>query len=120
LLLIVSYFNTYCVVAQVATTVKNRLKSRYADWNVALRSSIVSFASECSDATILMYSSHETFSRVLDDPVGHGFHEADAGSKAGKGIWMDHLHPTGKMHDFVARDLVAFLGTVVKADGVTA
>jgi len=120
LLLIVLHFNIYCVVAQVAAGVKNSFKSRYADWNVALRSSIVSFVSECSDATILLYSSHETFSRVLDDPVGHGFHEADAGSKAGKGIWMDRLHPTSKMHDFVAKDLAAFLGTVVKADDATA
>lgn len=92
----------------------NSLGTRYTGWNTALRSSVISFAAECPEATTLMFSSHMTFTRVLDDPVGHGFHEADAASKAGKGIWMDHLHPTSKMHDFVAKDLAAFLGTVVK------
>jgi len=94
--------------------------SRYADWNAALRSLIISFASEYPESTTLIYSAHATFTRVLDDPVGHGFHEANAAREAGKGIWMDHLHPTSKMHDFVAKDLAAFLGTVVKPDSATA
>jgi phospholipase/lecithinase/hemolysin len=74
---------------------------------------IISFASEYPESTTLIYSAHATFTRVLDDPVGHGFHEANAAREAGKGIWMDHLHPTSKMHDFVAKYLAAFLGTVV-------
>ena len=90
---------------------------RYADWNAALRSSIVSFASQYADATVLLFSSHATLTRILDNPVEHGFHEANAASKAGKGIWMDHLHPTGKVHDIVAKDLTAFLGTVARLDG---
>jgi len=87
---------------------------RYADWNAALRSSIASFASEHPDATALLFSSHATFTRVLDDPEGYGFHEKGAARKAGKGIWMDILHPTNKMHDIVAKDLATFLGTVTQ------
>jgi hypothetical protein len=85
---------------------------RYTGWNVALHSSITSFASEHSDITALLFSSHATFSRVLDDPVAHGFHEANAAYNAGKGIWMDDLHPTSKMHGFVAKDLAEFLGSL--------
>jgi phospholipase/lecithinase/hemolysin len=88
--------------------------SRYADWNAALCSSITSFASEHPDATALLFSSNATFTRVLVDPEGHGFHDKDAARKPGKGIWMDFLHPTNKMHDIVAKDLAAFLGTVTK------
>lgn len=88
---------------------------RYNDWNVALRSSLTSFASGHADATVLLFSSHATFSRILDDPVAHDFHEADAARRGGKGIWMDHLHPTSKMHEFVAKDLGAYLGSVGKA-----
>ena len=87
---------------------------QYTDWNVAMHSSITSFASEHPDITALLFSSHATFSRILDDPVGHGFHEANAAHKAGKGIWMDHLHPTSKMHGFIAKDMAEFLESVVQ------
>jgi len=90
----------------------NSIMPRYNDWNIALRSSSISFASGHVDATVLLFSSHATFSRVLDNPVGHDFHEADAARKGGKGIWMDHLHPTSKMHEVVAKDLAAFLESV--------
>jgi len=93
---------------------------RYNDWNIALRSSLSSFASGHADATILLFSSHATFSRVLDDPVGHDFPEVNAARKAGKGIWMDHLHPTSKMHQWVAKYLAAFLGSVGKVDATGA
>jgi len=106
-------------LARFANNASNKSMSRYADWNAALGSSISSFASKFPEATTLMFSSHLTFTRVLDDPVGHGFHEEGAARKAGRGIWMDHLHPTSRMHDVVAKDLGKFLETVVNAGSIT-
>jgi hypothetical protein len=86
---------------------------RYDRWNIALQSSAEAFSSAHSAVTALLFSSHGTFTRVLDDPVGHNFGAKEARRKKGE-IWMDRLHPTSKMHSFVARDLVKFLGTVHK------
>ena len=56
----------------------------------------------------MVYSSWDTFTRVLDDPTSHGFSNKDT-SKAGGAIWVDRLHPTSRMHDIVAHDLAQFL-----------
>lgn len=100
------------LVLQSREPTDNSTISRYQNWNIALRSSSTLFSSSHVDATVLLYSSHTTFSHVLDDPVVHGFHEVDAARKQGKGIWVDHLHPTSKMHEIVAEDIVAFLASV--------
>lgn len=65
--------------------------------------------------TALLFSSHATFTRVLDDPIRHNFGPKEVRRAKGE-IWMDRLHPTSKMHRFVARDLVKFLGTVHKVE----
>lgn len=87
---------------------------RYRDWNTALLQSVESFASEHPDITALLFSSHATFTRILDDPVKHGFLEPEAEKTGGKGIWMDFLHPMGAVHDIVAKELGEFLGAVVQ------
>lgn len=86
---------------------------RYLEWNAALHSAITAFASGHSDVTALLFSSHATFTRILDSPVEYGFNNADAARKEGQGIWMDFLHPSSKMHDYIAKDLAAFLNTIV-------
>jgi len=86
---------------------------RYDKWNIALRSSAEAFSSTHPAATVLLFSSHATFTRVLDDPVRHNFSATEVRRKKGE-IWMDRLHPTSKMHSFVAKDLAEFLGTIHK------
>jgi hypothetical protein len=56
----------------------------------------------------MIYSSYDTFTRVLCDPISHGFIFEDV-TKEG-GIWYDHLHPTSAMHDIIAKDIAQFLG----------
>jgi len=80
---------------------------RYDRWNIILRPSAKAFSSAHPAATVLLFSSHATFSRVLDDPVGHNFGAMEIRRKKGE-IWMDHLHPTSKMHNVVAKDLANF------------
>ncbi|KAI0374904.1 hypothetical protein BV20DRAFT_1048910 [Pilatotrama ljubarskyi] len=80
----------------------------YKLWNTELRSRVASFAARHPDVTSLFFSSWATFTRVLDDPDAHGFH-AEHVARAGGDIWADNLHPSTKMHDWVARDISEFL-----------
>jgi len=57
----------------------------------------------------MIYSSYDTSTRVLDDPISHGFIFDDI-SKEGGGIWVDHLHPTSAMHEIIAKNMAHFLG----------
>jgi hypothetical protein len=71
---------------------------RYDRWNITLQSSAEAFSSARAAATVLIFSSHATFSRVLDDPVGHNFGAMEVRRTKGE-IWMDRLHPTSKTHN---------------------
>ena len=82
----------------------------YKKWNEALAETVRGFASEDpKEITAMIYSSYDTFTRVLDDPLSHGFALGDVEKEEG-GIWYDHLHPTSAMHDIIARDIAHFLG----------
>ena len=80
----------------------------YREWNRTLRMRISEFNHDHPDVTSLFFSSYQTFTRVLDDPVTHGF-SPDHVSRAGGDIWVDNLHPSTKMHDWIAHDLSKFL-----------
>lgn len=56
----------------------------------------------------MVYSSYDTFIRVLDDPESHGFAPEDVGKKGGA-IWHDNLHPTSAMHAIIAKDMALLL-----------
>ncbi|KAJ7449239.1 hypothetical protein FB451DRAFT_754571 [Mycena latifolia] len=86
-------------------------RRNYVGWNTALQTAAASFAAAHPDATVLIYSAWDTFNALLDDPEAHGFPVGDV-RKAGGAIWYDNLHPTSRVHDFVARDMSAFLGGV--------
>ncbi|KZT08256.1 carbohydrate esterase family 16 protein [Laetiporus sulphureus 93-53] len=82
----------------------------YRTWNAELDVQAAAFSTAHPDATVLQFSSWDTFNRVLDDPVAHGFATEDV-RKSGGGIWVDHLHPTSRMHDWIAKDLADFLAS---------
>ncbi|KAJ6493980.1 hypothetical protein C8R47DRAFT_1117936 [Mycena vitilis] len=87
----------------------------YVNWNVELNKSAALFARTHPDATVMIYSAWDTFNAMFDDPVAHGFPLEDT-SKACASMWVDHLHPTSKVHDFVARDMSAFLSAQSPTD----
>ncbi|KAF8591063.1 carbohydrate esterase family 16 protein [Ramaria rubella] len=87
--------------------------NKYEAWNEILHSS--DFGSSHPDATTLVFSSWNTFTRILDDPVGHGFEPEDLKKWMG-GIWMDHLHPTSAVHKILADDIAEFLVSQKPAD----
>jgi len=83
----------------------------YKDWNKALAETVRQFANAHypEEITAMIYSSYDTFTRVLDDPISYGFTFEDV-RKEGGGIWYDNLHPTSRMHDIIAADMAQFLG----------
>jgi hypothetical protein len=83
----------------------------YHNWNTELYKAVHNFSTESHPGvSAMLFSSWDTFTRVLDDPVTHGFQKSDA-RKAEGAIWVDSIHPTSKMHGFIARDLAQFLNT---------
>ncbi|KZT70153.1 carbohydrate esterase family 16 protein [Daedalea quercina L-15889] len=80
-------------------------------WNSLLREKAQQFASKHAQSTVLFFSSWATFSHALDDPATHGFEQKDTEAPASR-MWVDFLHPTSRMHDFVARDVAQFLTSV--------
>lgn len=69
---------------------------------------MLGFGEEHQDASVLVFSSWDLFTAVLDNPVQYGFKEDDS-SKARGGIWVDRLHPTTKMHKIIAEKIVDYL-----------
>ncbi|KAI0721078.1 hypothetical protein C8T65DRAFT_632157 [Cerioporus squamosus] len=80
----------------------------YTVWNTELREHILKFSTDHADVTTLLFSSWDTFTRVLDDPTAHGFAPEHV-ARPGGDIWADNLHPSTKMHDWIAHDLAKFL-----------
>ncbi|KAF8845606.1 hypothetical protein BDN67DRAFT_993291 [Paxillus ammoniavirescens] len=90
---------------------RGQLLPIHPQWNEALNERAQQFAAKHADASVMIFSSWDTFSRILDDPASYGF---DASEKFG-GIWVDQLHPTTKVHDILAREISKFLNDVVQS-----
>lgn len=85
-----------------------KVVGRYTTWNECLLAHAQQFLSKNPDISVLMFSSYAVFDSVNTDPVKFGFEEADIKKRAG-GIWMDHLHPTSRMHEVIATAVEEFL-----------
>lgn len=83
----------------------------FIHWNEELAVAAANFAHTHPDATVLVFSAWATFSRVLDDPITHGF-PLNARRAMGGPIWHDHVHPTSTVAKTVARDVAGFLTSV--------
>lgn len=81
-------------------------------WNQALTKNVDLFVkSHPGELTARIYSSYDTFTRVLDDPESHGFKAEDV-CKQGGAIWYDQLHPSSAMHRIIAGDIARLLGDI--------
>ena len=82
----------------------------YTTWNNILHSHTRSFHTKHPDTTILMFSSWDVFSEILDCPGKFGFEEVHT-RRAGLegGMWMDQLHPTSRTHEILADRVKEFL-----------
>ncbi|KAI0033342.1 SGNH hydrolase-type esterase domain-containing protein [Vararia minispora EC-137] len=84
--------------------------ARFWGFNEAIKRKIQEFAANHPDATLVLYSSWAAFTRVLDNPAAYGFSAADVAVQGGS-IWFDHIHPTSKMHQLLAREIVQLLSS---------
>jgi phospholipase/lecithinase/hemolysin len=93
------------------------VEEKIQTWNTALRDAAQDFGENHSDATVLLFSSFEAFDTILNKPEEHGFNPEDV-KRLNGGIWLDHIHPTSKVHDYIARRVAAFLESVQLVDFV--
>jgi len=80
-------------------------------WNEYLGKEVEAFATAHPDATALLFSSYEAFDTLLDNAEQNGLKAQDR-KRHGGNIWIDHIHPTSKVHDNIARRVAAFLDSV--------
>jgi phospholipase/lecithinase/hemolysin len=81
---------------------------RFGNWNDELQRGLAHFAANHPDATIMLFSAWDTFSRILSDPARYGFNPADRTVQGGS-IWFDFMHPTSRVHNILAGDIAQFL-----------
>ncbi|EIW61098.1 uncharacterized protein TRAVEDRAFT_28408 [Trametes versicolor FP-101664 SS1] len=83
-----------------------RAKAAYESWNPLLRSGAEAFSAAHPDATVLLFSSWDLFTRVLSDPLAAGVaHEAATRAA----LFADGFLPSSAMHAVIAREILAFL-----------
>ena len=87
------------------------VKEKFEIWNGCLRNAVEEFTSVHQDSTVLLFSSFEAFNMFLNNPEQHGIETEDLRRSGGK-VWVDHIHPTAKVHDYIANQVAAFLGAV--------
>ncbi|EIM88584.1 uncharacterized protein STEHIDRAFT_155938 [Stereum hirsutum FP-91666 SS1] len=92
----------------------NEYAQPFINWNDELRLAVGRYAAHRPDATLLIFSSWATYTRVLDQPERHGFARAATQVRGGE-IWFDHMHPTTRMADIIAGDAAQFLLSVPPA-----
>ncbi|KAH9966024.1 hypothetical protein BC827DRAFT_786476 [Russula dissimulans] len=83
---------------------------RFGNWNDELRRGLANFAAGHPDATVMLFSAWDTFSRILSDPARYGFNPADRTTQGGS-IWFDFMHPTSRVHSILAAEIAQFLAS---------
>ncbi|KAF8154742.1 hypothetical protein B0H34DRAFT_852737 [Crassisporium funariophilum] len=87
---------------------ESEMSTIYLKWNASLRIAIQTFCKAHPKISAFLFSSFQLFDSILDTPEAYGFKSEDARQSGGT-IWLDWLHPTGKVHDHIANGVAAFL-----------
>lgn len=80
------------------------MEERIQVWNELLQAETTEFGTGNKEATVLLFSSHQVLTEVLNDPHEFDFSEDDPTTEGG-GIWVDDLHVTTEVHDVFAERL---------------
>ncbi|KAI0311965.1 SGNH hydrolase-type esterase domain-containing protein [Amylostereum chailletii] len=81
---------------------------RFKVWNEQLRKAMHDFTAAHADATVLLFSSWNTFTRVLDNPAAYGLNPHDVRTQGGS-IWFDYMHPSSRFLKIIAYDIANLL-----------
>ncbi|KAF8965267.1 hypothetical protein BDZ97DRAFT_1904151 [Flammula alnicola] len=90
---------------------RTQAKEKVDQWNTNLRQAAEKFSSAHEDASVFIFSSFKLFNTLLDDPKTFGFKATDV-SRYGGTIWVDHIHPTSQVHEYIARHATDFLSDI--------
>lgn len=80
------------------------MEERVETWNDSLRTQATAFAADAKEATVLLFSSHQLLSDILEDPLAYDLTEDDPTTEGG-GIWIDDLHLTEDVHRILGEQL---------------
>ncbi|OCF61640.1 hypothetical protein L486_01297 [Kwoniella mangroviensis CBS 10435] len=83
------------------------ISSRISQWNDLLPSRVQHWLSK-PNTTSKIFSAHDVFTEIFDDPTKYRFKHEDPDKSSG-GIWVDGLHPTSQVHKVLADELEKFL-----------
>ncbi|KAI6128911.1 hypothetical protein EDD16DRAFT_26463 [Pisolithus croceorrhizus] len=83
----------------------DEMEERVRAWNELFQAQVTEFGTSSKEATVLLFSSHQVLTEVLDDPLEFDFSEDDPTTEGG-GIWADDLHVTTEVHDVFAERLL--------------
>jgi len=92
----------------VAKNKEEETAPQYTGWNTSLHNQIEQFCRSHLDASVFLFSAYQLFSDFLDNPGKYGLDPQDV-RKMGGDVWIDHLHPSGKVHEIIASNLATFL-----------
>ena len=104
--------NLHTISYTLASLIDTDISERYERWNELLLSQAEEFAESSKKATVLVFSSYDVLSDVLDKPEEYGFQKSDV-NEAGEGIWEDQLHLTSAVHHILAEQIHGVLSTSV-------
>ncbi|KAH8834004.1 SGNH hydrolase-type esterase domain-containing protein [Flagelloscypha sp. PMI_526] len=91
-----------------------RAKASITNWNKCLHQSAQKLAAAHPETTVLIFSLHKLFSALLHDPEAYGFPVEDRKRAMGQ-IWVDHIHPSSRVHEIIASGFADFLSDVRQA-----
>ncbi|KAF8910985.1 hypothetical protein CPB84DRAFT_1672002 [Gymnopilus junonius] len=97
---------------------QSRVQALCENWNQVLRQETNEFHKKHKDATVLLFSAWKVFDTLLDDPGKLGFDPEDVHRRGGS-IWVDHLHPTSKVHSYMAQCIAVFLHNIPSNPGLS-
>jgi hypothetical protein len=83
-------------------------------WNQSLATYVQKFVDSHPDVTAMIWSSADLFTDVLDRPAHYQFSRSTELYMEGGPIWHDHIHPTTRVHDIIAKEFSKFLEDVQK------
>jgi hypothetical protein len=88
--------------------------SPHIAWNQSLVTYVQKFVDSHPDVTAMIWSSADLFTDILDRPAHYQFPRSTELYIEGGPIWHDHIHPTTRVHDIIAKEFSEFLEDVQK------
>jgi hypothetical protein len=86
-------------------------ETTFQRWNRLLMDGLQVFKKKHPDCTVMLFSLYQTFSVLLEDLETYGFPPSHRHTSRGQ-VWIDHLHPTSRVHELLAHFLSDFLSDV--------